>query len=72
MVFNRPDGDIKPDRDLLLRQALHLAKYENLGALRRQSRNRAHQQPNTCATIDNVVSRSLAAIFYNFLAVEIP
>ena len=63
MVFNRPDRDIKPDRDLLLRHALHLAKYEDLRALGRQSRNRAREQTNAFPTIDNIINRGLTAIF---------
>ena len=72
MVFNRSDGNIEPGRDLLLRQALHLAKDEDLGALRRQSCNRARQQTNAFPTIDNIIRRGLTAIFYDLLALEIP
>ncbi len=63
MVFNRPNGDIKPGRDLFLRQTLHFAKYEDLCALRRQGCNRAREQANALPTIDNILNRSLTAIF---------
>ena len=63
MVLNRPDRDIKPGRDFLLRQALHLAKDEHLGALGRQGRNRAREQANALSTINNILNRGLTAIF---------
>ncbi len=63
MVFNRPDRDIEPDRDLLLWQTLHLAKYEDLRALGRQSCNRAREQTNALSTIDNIINCDLTAIF---------
>ena len=63
MIFNRPDRDIKPGRDLFLRQALHLAQYEDLGALGRQGRNRPRQQTDTLFTINNIINRGLTAIF---------
>ena len=72
MVFHRSDRDIKPDSDLLLRQALHFAKDEHLRALGRKSRNRTRQQPDTCATIDNIINRGLTAIIYDEPALKIP
>ena len=63
MVFNRSDGDIKPGRDLLLRQALHFAKDKDLCALRRQGSNRARKQTDALPTIDNIIYRGLIAIF---------
>ena len=63
MVFNCPDRDIEPGRDLFLRQAPHFAKYEDPCALRRQGCNRAREQANALPTIDNILNRGLTAIF---------
>ncbi len=63
MVFNCPDRDIKPDRDLLLRQALHLAKHKDLGALGRQRSNCLGEEPDPFTTVDDILNRSLTAIF---------
>jgi hypothetical protein len=72
MVLNRSDGDIKPNRDLLLRHTLHFAKYEDLRALGRQCGNRARQQPDPFAAVDNIINRRLTAIFYDVPVFEIP
>jgi hypothetical protein len=63
MVFNCPDRDIKPDRDLFLRQTPHFAKYEDFCALGRQCCNRTREKTNALPTIDNIINRGLTAIF---------
>ena len=72
MVFDRPDRDSKPGRDLFLRQALHLAQDEDPGALGRQGRDRAGKQAHALSTIDDIINRGLAAVFYDLLAFQIP